>query len=167
LNKRLLNFEEIYGPDFEAAQRNLFKYFVKSFGCRLVDAGEPVPQDLVDLLPQNGFRTALKITFSVNEDVLLLPNAARDGFIGKAHLLFHRSRSNRSIVNGYSWKENVSWFTAFYWYGVQPEGGLGSTWIADAQHVYLGSFAPLSPEDRDEFLAAPMPSFTLLNTASR
>jgi len=50
-----------------------WKYFVKSFGCRLVDAGEPVPRDLVELLPRESFRTKLAITFCVNEDVLLLP----------------------------------------------------------------------------------------------
>jgi len=45
------------------AQRNLFKYFVKNLGCRLVDAGELVPPDLVELLPRESFTTKLKITF--------------------------------------------------------------------------------------------------------
>jgi len=146
LQKRQLNFQEIYGLDWEEQQRDLFKYCVKSFGCRLVDAGQMVPRDLIDLLPLTSFRTALKITFAVNEDVLLMPKQDRTGFIGKGDLL-------ATNPQGYTWCESVSWFRIHYWYFCSPDGGLGSTWIADAQYVYLGSEAPLSPEMRADFLA--------------
>jgi len=152
LGKRLINFEDVYGADFAAGQLNLFKYFVKSFGCRLRDSGQVVPPDLVDLLSKTQFRTALKITFAVNEDILLFPDFDRDGFIGKGDFIALLSKSNPSIVNGYQWQEHVSWFTVFYWYGVDPESGLGSIWIANAQHVYLGSMSPLTPEQRAEFI---------------
>jgi hypothetical protein len=152
LHKRLIDFKEVYGISFEDGQHNLFKYFVKSLGCRLISAGLPVPQDLVDLLPRKVFRTALKITFCVNEDILLLPASKRSRFIGKGDLIALMSASDLLVLNGYTWNEYVSWFTVCYWYGVQPEGGLGSTWIADAQHVYLGSVSPLSAEQRAEFL---------------
>jgi hypothetical protein len=153
LRKRFLNFAEIYNAGFEERQRNLFKYFVKSFGCRLVDGGEAVPQDLIALLPQHQFRTALKITFSVNEDTLLLPKSDRDGFIGKSDLINHGSKANPATGNGYTWSEHVSWLTVLYWYMVDPEGGLGTTWIANVQYLYLGSAAPLTPEQREEFLS--------------
>jgi 5-methylcytosine-specific restriction endonuclease McrA len=52
LHKRMIDFAEVYGASFEEAQRNLFKYFVKNLGCRLVDTGELVPPDLVELLPR-------------------------------------------------------------------------------------------------------------------
>src|SRR6266487_2214875 len=73
LHKRLINFEDVYGPAFEEGQRNLFKYFVKSLGCRIRDAERSVPLDLIALLPKPQFRTALKITFAVNEDILSFP----------------------------------------------------------------------------------------------
>jgi hypothetical protein len=146
LQKRHLNFEDIYGVDWREKQRDLFKYWVKSFGCRLVDAGQMVPRDLIDLLPQDSFRTALKMTFAVNEDVLLMPKQSREGFISKGELF-------SSNAKGYLWCESVSWFRIHYWYFSQPDGALGSTWIADAQYVYLGSEAPLPPEMRADFLA--------------
>ena len=31
-----------------------------------------------------------------------------------------------------------------------PDGNLGSTWVADSQHVYLGCQQPLSEEERME-----------------
>jgi hypothetical protein len=153
LRRRFLNFEEIYGPSYAEAQRNLFKYFVKSFGCRLVEAGQNVPQDLIDLLPLATFRTALKITFSVNEDVLLFHKQDRDGFIGKSGVGCWMSKTDPSVINGYFYNEHVSWFTVYFWYGSEPEGGLGSAWIANSQYVYLGSTTPLSSEERAEFIA--------------
>jgi hypothetical protein len=153
LHKRLLDFEEIYGPNWGIDQLNLFKYCVKSFGCRLIDASCDVPSDLVALLSLEIFQTALKITFSVNEDILLLEEDARDGFIGKGDLAVLRSKEMPLVVNGYVWNEHVSWLTIFYWYGVAPDGALGTSWIANTQHVYLGSFEPLSAEVRLEFLS--------------
>jgi hypothetical protein len=39
LRRRIINFSHIYGDKMEVNQRNLYKYFAKSFGCRLVDDG--------------------------------------------------------------------------------------------------------------------------------
>lgn len=152
LYKRFINFAEVYGADFEESQRNLFKYFVKSFGCRLVDAGSPVPADLVALLPKKSFRTALKLTFCVNEDILLLPEKKRSIFLGKGGLTMWASKDAPTIHTGYTWSEHVSWLTMHYWYNQQPEGYTGSAWLADGQYLYLGSFQPLSPEERAKFL---------------
>ena len=150
LSRRQVNFRDVFGGDFEAAQRNLFKYFVKSFGCRLVDAGQLVPADLVDLLPKESFRTALKITFCVHEDILAMPLEHRRGFIGKSDLIGYAGASTPSAWHSFTWSEHVSWFTVCYWYGVQPEGGMGPPWIANAQVVYLGSIESLSDEERKQ-----------------
>jgi hypothetical protein len=154
LHRRIIDFKEAYGDSFEDSQRDLFKYFVKSFGCRLISARQSVPPDLVALLPRKKFYTALKITFCVNEDVMLLPVSRRSGFIGKGDLTAFMSSATPSILQGYAWDEHISWFTVCYWYGVQPEGGTGSTWVADAQHVYLGSVSPLSPDQRADAIKA-------------
>lgn len=143
----------MYGPDFEVSQRNLFKYFVKSLGCRLFESNHPIPQDLIELIPHNHFATALKITFAVNEDILLLPSSDRDSFIGKGELLVYRSEEHPDVINSYSWNEKTSWFTTFYWYNLYPDGSCGSAWIANSQHVYLGSFAPLPQDARMALLA--------------
>jgi hypothetical protein len=154
LHKRIIDFKEVYGNNFEDSQRDLFKYFVKSFGCRLISARQSVPSDLVALLALEIFYTALKITFCVNEDFMLLPVSTRSSYIGKGDLTGFVASEAPSVLQGYAWDENISWFTVCYWYGVQPEGGTGSTWVADTQHVYLGSLSPLSPEQRADVIKA-------------
>lgn len=150
LRKRFIDFSQIFGSDFEDGQRHLYKYYAKSFGCRLVDAGAAVPHDVLQLFDLRHFQTALGITFSVNEDVLILPKASRDGFIGQSDLDSWLERTRPEQINGYQSNEHVSWFTAHFWYGVNPDGACGSTWITDNQFVYLGSVEPLTPEQREE-----------------
>ncbi len=150
LRKRLFDFSEVFGNQFESLARDLYKYFVKSFGCRLVEAKQSVPGHLVELLALQKFKTALRINFSVNEDVLLLPQ--RDSFIGKGELRVWSSRSDAKNSIECEWNEHVSWFTTNYWFDRAVDGNLGSTWTADAQHIYLGSHSPLSPEMRASFI---------------
>jgi hypothetical protein len=142
LHRRFINFAEVFGLDFEASQRNLYKYFAKSFGCRLIDAGQNVPDDIVILLDKTQFQTGLRITFSINEDILLMPLSDRNSFIGKGDLYKMVLRNNPEKITGYIWNEHISWFTTYYWYDEHPDGNLGSTWIADSQYIYLGSHAP-------------------------
>lgn len=148
LQKRFINFAEVYGDQFEGLQRDLFKYFAKSFGCRLVEAEHTVPRDIIELFDRTHFKTGLCLTFTVNEDTRLLLSNIQDGFIGKGDLTVILNRYDNSDIRGYLWSEHVSWFTIFYWYDRLPDGNLGSTWVANPQHVYLGSYQPLSPEIR-------------------
>ena len=151
LRRRLINFETVFGSKFPERQLNLFKYFVKSFGCRFVDAGIPVPPDLVNLLSLDRFVTALKISFAVNEGVLLLPKISRDGFLAKGRITaWHSDDSEPS--RGYNWDEALSWLTVNYWYGTAPDGELGCPWIANSKFLYLGSYQPLSKLESTEML---------------
>jgi hypothetical protein len=68
LKRRFIDFHEIYGIDFANEQVNLYKYFVKSLGCRLAHYGNLIPTDLSKLLKKRRFRTRLRISFAVNED---------------------------------------------------------------------------------------------------
>jgi len=152
LKRRFINFAEVYGDQFEGSQRNLFKYFAKSFGCRLIEAGYKVPRDIIDLFDLRYFQTALYLTFAINEGILLLQSGINDGFIGKGDLTVILNRYDDSDIRGYFWSEHVSWFTVFYWYGRLPDGNLGSTWVANSQHVYLGSVQPLSLEIQNKII---------------
>ena len=152
LHHRFIDFQEVYGSDFAVSQTNLFKYFVKAFGCRLVDAGQAVPPDLVNLLGRERFLTALRLTFSVSEDILLMPHEDRDGFIGKGDLLVWKVDADVNGGVGYSFKEHVSWLFVDFLYGIAAEPRTGSVWIADARVVYLGSFSSLTVEQRQEFI---------------
>lgn len=153
ISKCLINFADVYGADFATLQLHLYKYLAKSFGCRLLEANQVVPADVSKLFDKEQFQTALRITFSVNEDILAMPHSIRNGFIGKSDLTAMVERTDNTKINGFYFSEHVSWFTINYWYRLNPDSNMGSTWIADRQHVYLGSHAPLTQEQRTEMLA--------------
>jgi len=70
LSRRQLDFSAVYGDAWDDKQRNLFKYFAKALGCKIADAGKPVPKDLAELLFQEQFQTALWVCVATNEDEL-------------------------------------------------------------------------------------------------
>lgn len=148
LHRRFVDFEEIFGSDWPDAQRDLYKYFAKSFGCRLVDADAHVPCDIVQLLGQPNFHTGLRLSISVNEDILLMPPMHRNGFLGKGDLLSCSSKETPNTPNSFTWNEHISWLTIFYWYNCEPDGGYGTTWVADGKYVYLGCFSVLNENER-------------------
>ena len=151
VRKRFIDFSEVYGERFEEGQLDLYKYLAKSFGCRLADAGESVSNDVRELLYKRNFQTGLRISFAVNEDVLILPSEHGNSFIGKGDLLAWPDANDKSINNSYQWSEHVSWLFIWYWYNSHPDGSLGSTWVADNQFVYLGCSKPLDCEERERF----------------
>ena len=142
----------MYGNGWQNQQRDLYKYFAKSFGCRLVDAGIPVPKDVVGILGKERFQTGLRLTMAVNEDILLMPHHDRHGFVGKGDMFGWSPPGIPDSYNQFIWDEHVSWLTICHWYNQAPEGCFGSTWVADSQFIYLGSFAPLDDKSRQEFL---------------
>ncbi|EIA0766996.1 hypothetical protein O1B10_001519 [Vibrio cholerae] len=148
IRKRYIDFADVYGDDFDAQQCDLFRYFAKSFGCRLADIQISVPSDVVNILKVRPFETALSINFCINTDVLLLPKSVRDGFIGKGDLVASLDKKHPNEVNGYYWDENISWLFLHYWYNTEVDGDKGSKWLADNRHIYLGEIAPLPEGER-------------------
>jgi len=150
LEKRYIDFFDVYGSDFEKESINLYKYYTKSFGCCLIDGNRTVPNDIRELLFKTSFPTKLKINFSVNEDTLLLPKNTRDGFIGKEGLEEWLDKKDNKKINGYSYKEFVSWLLVSFWYDINPDSNeySGSIWFANNQYIDLGSFRSLTAEER-------------------
>jgi hypothetical protein len=142
--KRMIDFKDIYGHNFEAGQLNLFKYFVKLFGCDLRSVDHPVPEDLPILLGKTQFKTALKITFAVN--TRKLGHADTNSFgMGINSLVVNQVSRTDTTPIGYKWSVFFSFINIFFWYNFNPDGPHGRPWIADNRYVYLGSFeeAPL------------------------
>lgn len=161
LKRRFIDFKDIYGDEFEVSQRNLYKYFAKSFGCRLAHEGHPIPRDIPALLFKKHFRTKLRMSFAVDAEYLefgfnilangpligLLPTrATRPTLIEK----WKYKRYGRALPLQYISNESFKWLSTWCWYDWQADGTLGSTWVADSQYVYLGSYERLSPEERQE-----------------
>jgi hypothetical protein len=99
----------------------------------LTEAGQPVPADVVDLLSKTNFTTALYVTFLVNEDVRELDIQN----VGTEALVVHRERSTGDDL-GFQCGHSVGWLTMMYWYRYFPMEPIGSRWIANSKHVYLG-----------------------------
>jgi hypothetical protein len=135
---RVIDFESVFGTDWENRQRDLFKFFAKCFGCRMNEAGRVVPRDVVDLLVKVSFTTALYVTFLVNEDFdeLKIHN------VGTEPLFAHRDRLSGDEV-GFQCGHSVGWLTIMYWYHHLPLEPVGARWIANSKHVYLGWHRPL------------------------
>jgi hypothetical protein len=160
LKRRFVNFQEVYGDNFADEQRNLYKYFVKSFGCRLAHYGDPIPVDLPKLLYKDRFKTGLRISFSVNEDKLLGPEWL-DKMIGNGDLYMGQhsewwmkllSKIGKSSIYKYEYSEYFRWLHIFYWYNVPTDGSFGAPWVANSQYIYLGSHEPLSIDEREKLL---------------
>ncbi len=130
IKRRFVNFRDIYGDEFENGQRNLYKYFVKSFGCRLANDGHLIPKDLPALLSKRRFRTGLRITFSINEDYLDFKfNILANGPL-RTYLPLQETRPTwlekwrykqygRTIPLQYISNESFKWLTTWCWYNIQ------------------------------------------------
>lgn len=156
LASRVIDFEAVYGLRWRERQRNLYKYFAKSFGCRLVDADITVPADVVSLFQAETFSTGLQVSLAVNEAVLeMLPADVRAVFIGKGDLTGWAPRASPKELNEISWSEHVSWLTAVYHYQPLPNDAAAPLWSA-IQVISLDSVdsvESLSSEERAELLA--------------
>jgi hypothetical protein len=148
LKTRMVNFEDVFGKEYETEQRRLYKYFLKCFGCRLIEAGKQVPKNLIDIFKLKTFNTNLYITFAVNEDkVLLLKDNVKivgNGEIEGKEVI----ESPDKFTSRYS--EFYSYLHIFYWYNCDWDGKFGARWVADSKYIYLGSFSPLPQHMRKE-----------------
>lgn len=149
MRKKYINFADIYGvKEYAVQQMYLFKYFVKSFGCRIASSGYKVPFDLIRLFPKTKFKTHLWTSFSIDEGAVnFLDKETRNGFIGKGDLVVFKKIRTGKIKNKFYFHERVSWLIIHYWYRLWPDGNLGSRWVGDNQHIYLGYFG----DHQDEY----------------
>lgn len=139
LQRRFILLEEVFGSDtFSVACPALYKYFVKAFGCRLSDAGIPVPPDLVNLLPQEHFLTKLRITFAVNKTMFVLAATGhQDIFLGIGDLLCIDSQG---VMTPSSWHMQIGWLRISFFYDTPVPCSLGAPWTSDSACLYLGEF---------------------------
>jgi hypothetical protein len=144
LKRRFILMEEVFGSNnFSAACPALYKYFVKAFGCRLVNSGMTVPDDLVSLLPQSNFRTKLRLTFAVNKTVFLLEENDQENYLGLGDLIRMDSRS-MGMMERYLWHMQIGWLRVWFFYNMEIPCGIGSAWTSDSACVYLGEFETVS-----------------------
>ena len=145
--RRFILLEEVFGSDaFSNACPELYKYFVKAFGCRLSDAGFTVPQDLVLLLPQAHFLTKLRIAFAINKTVFALPEDHREIFLGIGDLIRIDSRT-QGVMERYVWHMQIGWLRISFFYDTEVPCGIGAPWTSDSACLYLGEFETSSLDE--------------------
>ena len=160
LRRRSILFSAVFGEDCGDRCVDLYKYFVKAFGCKLVDGGERVPRHLVKLLNRKCFRTRLRLVFSVNKTMFAFDKDVRQNYLGVGELIREDSRS-RGMMQRYVWHLQVGWLRIWFFYNNHIPAGLGAPWTADAACLYLGEFEPATLDelinsaerDRAEILA--------------
>jgi hypothetical protein len=147
LQRRFILLEEVFGTDaVPSGCPELYKYFVKAFGCRLSDAGFTVPEDLVLLLPQTHFQTRLRITFAINKTVFVFPEIDREVFLGIGDLIRIDSLS-QGVMERYLWHMQIGWLRISFFYDTEVPCGIGAPWTSDSACLYLGEFESSSLDE--------------------
>jgi hypothetical protein len=141
LEKRFIDFEDVYGDDFSSQQTHLFKYFLKSFGCRIyANPNFEVPFDIVEIIKNdlNHFRTGLKITMSLNKKVInTLGKDCFSSLVGKTEMTYY-NLSDKPNQFGFSFSEHIGWFFINYFYLIDVNERSGAEWIANRKVIFIG-----------------------------
>jgi len=136
LNFRRIRFNKIYGYNAKYKQMNLFKYFVKSFGCQLVEHLEHVPQDFVEFLNSKTKNHNLSIAFSIRADISKMQESFYKFY--EVHDLEGLKDKNTSEKVNFMWAESNGWLQISYWYKCEPQKDLGTIWQGKSKRLFLG-----------------------------
>ncbi len=138
LEKRVIDFFDIYGDEFPTSQTNLFKYFVKLLGCAIHASGHIVPSDLIDLLDRKLFKTGLALSFTINESEISFEKETTVCKMGIGKLVTTQENLKLKNIPLYKWSTFFSYMQINYWYLTRINGPFGAPWIADSRYLYLG-----------------------------
>ncbi len=138
LKRRFIPLDEVFGnPGIAHSAPALYKYFVKAFGCRAVHSGEPVPADLIQLLPQEHFLTRLRLAMSVLVDLVDFSMDLTETYLGLGDFIRVDSRANGRMQR-YVWYLDIGFLRIWCFYDLEVPIGLGSPWTSDSGCLYLG-----------------------------
>lgn len=145
--KRRIPLWEVYDHETYTYQcPNLYKYFVKTFGCRLASIDVPVPVNLTNLLSQEHFETGLRLSFSINKSTFAMLPKDRDNIQGVGEL--HRIDSeSQGYMERYSWSYDIGWLTIWYFYDLEVPCELVAIWTSDTACIYLGEYESASLDE--------------------
>lgn len=65
-SRKILDWREIYGAEWEGGVSNLARYFAKQFGCMMATENLPVPPQVIEFL--NGYHLCPSFSFSIWRD---------------------------------------------------------------------------------------------------
>ncbi len=136
LAQRFINLHEVVANDAPTSCPDLYKYFVKAFGCRLADAGFDVPVHLVELLSQDSYQTKLRMAFSVHKTLFALRREYRQ-LLGLGGLVRLDSLSMGQLER-YFFQLHNGWLITGFYYDIEVPPAVGAPWVSDSACIYLG-----------------------------
>jgi hypothetical protein len=115
-----LDMQAIYGDGWVHEQANLARYFVKHFGCRLVDEGLRPPRQMADFLSGADSMPNVHLAFVARRDFWMFCARMRsDGFPGRSLWLdpvFTNAPEDRSALHDVITASYVSYIgVRFHW----------------------------------------------------
>jgi hypothetical protein len=158
LRRRQIDFAQVYGSTWRRSQLDLYKYFVKAFGCRIYDAYSEVPEDFRLTLNDAQTYDRVAVCFAVNEDELARSESEQQALrIG--HVIHNETAHGSPYYpRRYATANYYRWLLISYWYGWGPYGPVGEPWFNERQFLCLGSYlaaeskSQVSREDGSLFL---------------
>lgn len=135
LNTKIIKFNKIFNYNTKKQQLNLFKYFVKSFGCQLIENNISAPTNLVDFLNGNN-KHNLHLAFSIRDDIEKNEKSFFEFY--QVHNLEKLEDKDTVKILKYMWAETIGWLRISYWYNCIPESFVGSTWQGRSKKIVLG-----------------------------
>jgi hypothetical protein len=133
---RIICFEKMTEGNIGEFSKNLYPYFIKTFGCQIYEIGLNTPSELSNFLLGNRIKTNLKITFAIYENMpqyITSPMIQIHDFEGDFEILLKKPLN-------YTWAVSVEWLTIIFWYKKTPEPTLGSVFKGDISKIDIGSY---------------------------
>lgn len=120
-------------------QQELFRYFIKAFGCQLNDKGIQVPQDLRDTLMGRNFGSRFRIAICLND--------AFQPYLHNFPLEGDQDQQGNPV--DYFWAQHNGWFTVVYAYNRPISKEFGEEWFGKSRRFGMGKWGPSNHrEDR-------------------
>ena len=134
---RRIDLRDVFGTCGRKRRRNLFNYFLKSFGCRLASCGVTVPPEIQRAIHGDPVPTTLVLTFSVYEPLANISTAL------EKIAVVHRLEGTKDALTGeyddLNWGISYGWFTVAFWYRKRHNPTMGDPWNGQSRHIVLGS----------------------------
>jgi hypothetical protein len=145
-SKEAIDFAEIYGAAYAEKSLNLLRYFAKSLGCRIADAGIDPPEGLRRILTDlnRSDTKPLIVTFGINDFWCRVDPTGR--IIGSDCFDNWPQITDRPC---FSWVATLGYLEIFYWYDLEWEDGYpfgGEPMWGSRRVASLGRRDPLPDE---------------------
>jgi len=119
----------VFGKENARRQRqNLFRYFMKAFGCQLVDKALEVPKSLSDVILGSNWGNDFRVSVCIND--------VYEGYVQNFPLKGDKDQYGKSI--DYYWAQHTGWYTIIYAYNRNISSEFGAEWFGKARKFRTG-----------------------------